>query len=360
MMKRILALFLLLVLMSVPAHWAFAYQEEGGQIIRSGEVIKDDLALFGENLVVEAGALVEGDVMVWDGDVQLAGTIVGDVAIMGGNVTLEGNISGNVAVLGGSLDVTSAAMLSGDCVVVGGTLQIDATSTVSCTKPDQVPIAPLNNIAPIIPIQPNPPEAPLPEIEGENGFWGSMMGLLGRTLLLGGIAWLVASAMPQQLGRVRSAIGQRPVASGVVGVLTVGAVASLATILALVSALLTLVCIGLLGFPLLLFMMLFFLGAVILGWVAVGSLLGDRLAQRFNWKRDDLVRATVWGTVVLTFGLGLLGIMPALFAIIAGFVTFVIAGIGLGAAVLTQMGRKPYPEAIDPQKLNDTLSTLPQ
>jgi hydrogenase/urease accessory protein HupE len=70
------------------------------------------------------------------------------------------------------------------------------------------------------------------------------------------------------------------------------------------------------------------------------------------------------GTAILTFVLGLLGIM---LPFVEGIVAFFVGAVGLGAVALTQFGRKPYPHvdavvsefAEDEVKIANVLDTLP-
>ncbi len=100
----------------------------------------------------------------------------------------------------------------------------------------------------------------------------------------------------------------------------------------------------------------------LLGWVAVGTALGERL---FN--RDGDVRLTTTaalGTGVLTLGVGMLGLLPLDF--LTGLMVFAFSAIGLGAVALTQFGMKPYPRRNeptaappeDPAKVDEVMLTL--
>ena len=99
---------------------------------------------------------------------------------------------------------------------------------------------------------------------------------------------------------------KKPVASGFVGFLTALAVPIVVTILAIISAVLTIICIGLLGFPIILLILLAFVAAILMGWVAAGTWLGQRL---FQGSKRTLAMKAALGTFVLTFVLGLLGIL---------------------------------------------------
>ena len=161
--------------------------------------------------------------------------------------------------------------------------------------------------------------------------------------------------------RCKTAARTKPFASGAVGVLTAVAVPALATLLAIISAVLVLVCIGLLGFPIVIAMLLALLAGGIMGWIAVGTLVGERL---FRGDDQSFSKQATLGTMAMTFGLGLLGLA---FGFGEAVLAFIVMSVGLGAVALTQFGRKPYPQgaavppsapAEDPIKISSVLETL--
>lgn len=364
-MKRFSVAVTLLFLLLLPAV-VWAAPAFSPIVIEADEVVNDDLQLFSDNLTVEAGAVVNGNITVVGGNAEIAGSVNGDITVMGGSVTLDGQVAGNLTVFGGNLDIGENADLKGECVTLGGNVTMAAETGVSCTSASNFPFPFLGTVPPAPPALPVPPVANNGVAEmGDTTAASRFAGLLGRTLLLGGLAWLAASVWPAHLGRVKQAAQQRTAASGVVGLLTTAAVASLGTIIALISTLLLIVCVGLLGYPVLFAMAALFALAGALGWVAVGSILGERLLRNSDMKGNRLVNTTVAGTVLLTFGLGLLQLLPAflIVPILAGLVTFVVFSIGLGAATLTLFGRHPYPAetaVTSGSKIDDVLATLPE
>jgi PPE-repeat protein len=166
------------------------------------------------------------------------------------------------------------------------------------------------------------------------------------------------------LQQVETAIRQKPVASGTVGFLTAFAVPALAAILAVISAVLLLICIGIVGFAIV-FAMLALLGiAGLLGWIAVGDLLGQWLARRVGWHKMSPSVVAAFGTGLLTFTLGFLSAIPFTFGV--GLVSVIISFIGLGAVALTKFGTQSYPlvrivgeDDVDDIKIQSVLDTLP-
>jgi hypothetical protein len=176
---------------------------------------------------------------------------------------------------------------------------------------------------------------------------------------MGGLALVIASAFPNHLLNVKSTVRKKPVASGAVGFLTAIAVPIVAVILTAISAVLTIVCIGLLGFPIVMIVILALVAAVAMGWIAAGTWLGERLFQR----RTLSLKAAL-GTLLLTFVIGLLGILSG--GWLEGLLGAVVTSIGLGAVALTQFGRKRYVGPDEPaaasendDKVSIVMETLP-
>lgn len=399
--KLIIILSLLLVLL-IPAGIALA-----DEVVEEGDVINNDITLFGENLHIKEGAVVNGDVVVFDGRVEIDGEINGDIVIFGG----------------GDIEFSSTATVKGECVLFGGS-KISGAGTVTCQTIPVDEIA--KSISAAIPglelnfdnlqapqftvdmseiaaemgnsvddsaVEVNPPavhfqehefegpevessqfdpppfEAPIPSHDGRweerydhtPSFFGRIFGALGRSVVFGLLAMLFASLFPENLERMEAAVRSKPLAMGVVGFLTSIAVPSLIAIVGLLTAVLIFVCIGILGIPLILALAFGLIGGMLMGWATMGKIVGQWLAGRINLKNKSLAFQTGLGTAALTFALGLLGVVPF---IPEQLVSWIIIMVGLGAAALTQFGRKAYPRSAEPPvdsgKIDIVLQTLPE
>ncbi len=348
----IFIIFGLFFALAMPAKISYAFPFDG--IIRKGETHEGDLEVVGNNLIIEDGAVVDGDVSVFGGNVDILGEVDGDVSVIGGNVTVEGVISGDLVTFGGNISLDENASFSGDCLSIGG--NVTQGDKLIC---DQLPFSFSENLQNLFGDFPgvNPPETPelpaipdLPARVEERGGAGSILGesvkVVGRTLLLGALAWIISSIWGTNLKRVSHAVVERPIASAIVGVLSTGAFASVMTLLSVIFGVLVLACgIGLLGVPVLLVLAGLFIAAGIIGWVAIGQLFGNRLNSRLRLSEDPQVNNAVTGTVILTLVLGLVGALPSFLG--SGFFAWmfitVFGSIGLGAATLTKLGRQNYP-----------------
>ncbi|HEX6383230.1 MAG TPA: polymer-forming cytoskeletal protein [Anaerolineae bacterium] len=340
-MKRFAVILLLLFLLLVPAGIALA-APPFDTVVEEGEVVNHDIIVFEGDVEVREGATVNGDIIVFNGNATIAGTINGDLVLFNGN-----------------LEAAGTAELDGDCVLLNGHINAEAESRLNCSDVENLPVhipGLLNSLRPFAPPRPQLFIRPF----ATGGFLADLAEATGRSLLLGLLAFVVASLLPEQTRRTSEAIRRRPVASGAVGLLTAVAVPSLAVLLLLTSIVLLIVCIGLIGFPIVLAMLLALTAAVLFGWIAVGHLFGQRLAEPLRLKNRSLPVAAALGTAVLTFILGLMGAVPFVFG--AGLLTFLALCLGLGGTALTQFGTRPYPAAAiqeDEAKVTAVLETLP-
>ncbi len=362
-MKRLVMFFLVILALAMPAGAVLA-DPFFDTVVEENETINNDVIVFDGDLEIQNGGVVNGDVIVFNGDAELAGTINGDLVIFNGDLNAGGK-----------------AVIHGDCVLLNGDVDDESTSGIRCTNIEGagltgfskgVPVVPPVPAVPSVPAVPALPDTlpvpPVPPVDvfegpghGNSGFV-DFVRAVGSSLLLGLLAFGVTSAFPEQMHQVKATIRKKPVASGAVGVLTAVAVPSIAVLLAIISAVLIIVCVGLLGFPLIMILLLGFMAAMLMGWIAIGSWVAGRLFRKKDWSA---AKAAAIGTILLTFGLGLLGIVTGEWLQV--MLSIILSSIGLGAVALTQFGRKPYPRSAaaddvveeDEDKISIVLDTLP-
>lgn len=347
MQRRILifvAAFLLLAISST-AVWAAPIS----QIVVDDEaVVYDDVVLFDDHFELAENSRVDGDVIIFNGNAHISGTVTGDVVLFNGNLTVD-----------------ATASLNGDCVLFNGKASGEGASNLSCENlhimlPDGI-VNFVNEIA----AEGDFSSVPTVEVERPSffsRFVGGTAAAVGRSLLFGLLAFAAASLIPRPMMRIEEAMRAKPVASGVVGLLTTLSMPFVVTILAVVSAILILACgLGLLGFPIIFTMVLGLVVAGFLGWFTVGNVVGEFLAQKFNMKNRTQPMTTALGTAVITFAIGFLGAIPFVFG--EGLISAVIIFLGLGATALTKFGTRPYPlvaaPAVNSEKVTAVLETLP-
>ena len=326
-MKRIATIFILLILLAIPTGAALA-QGDNDKVVATGETVDDDLILFSGNLDIDKGATVTGDVVVMSGNARIAGTVEGDIVLFSGN-----------------METTETADIQGDCVLFSGNIT-DQSNNISCTSVSSEFPAALRDLPNIA--RPRPFSPPVDNVEvHRTGFLGNLLGAIGSSVLLGILAFVVASFAPRQLRRTREAVQAKAIVSGTVGLLTAVAIPSIIAILAPISAILVLACgIGLLGFPVIIALAVGLAIGALFGWVTIGSLFGQKISQWLNINPTSLPLVTALGTAVLTFIINMLDVLP--FFPGEGLLAGIFICIGLGATALTHFGTKTYPRLSGP------------
>ncbi|MCP5096295.1 MAG: hypothetical protein GY943_12150, partial [Chloroflexi bacterium] len=199
-MKRYTITLLLLFFILIPSGVAFA----GGatdRVVEPDDVIPNDVTIFDDNLEIKAGGRVNGDVVVWNGNANVAGTVRGDLIVINGDLDLE-----------------DVAEVRGECVVVNGQLNNDEDSNVTCTTVSGLPEIPgLGNLLNEIPNIPTETSVPVKHVDS---LWVNLAEAVGQTLFFGFLAYVIASLLPQHMARIEDTMRSNPVASGGIGLLT--------------------------------------------------------------------------------------------------------------------------------------------
>ncbi len=342
-MKRTLAILLLLLAIMIPTGVVLA-GPAADRVVGGDDSIPGDVTIFDDDLEVKEGGEIEGNVVVWNGNATIAGTIRGDLVVMNGN-----------------LDLADTAVIRGDCVVMSGDLTGASEANINCTNVSGI----VENLPPFVSdllneIPDSVGTEPTPPVRDGNFFWLNLAQAVGQTLLLGILAFVAASVLPQQMQRIQETVHTKPAASGTVGFLTAIAVPFLIVLLVPISVILTFVCIGILGFPIMIALALGLFGGALFGWFVVGRMVGGYLTSKFGMQLSQPATAAV-GTMILTFIFGLLGAIPFIYG--EGIVAFFAMCVGLGGVALTKFGTQDYPRIAlvepDDDKITAVLDTLP-
>ncbi|MEW5870351.1 MAG: hypothetical protein AB1894_13840 [Chloroflexota bacterium] len=96
--------------------------------IEAGEVIEDDLYLFG-NLVTINGT-VKGDVVAFGSSITLNGLIEGDFIAAGRDVTINGEVTDDLRMAGYALKLGPEAKIGDDALAAGFSLEANQGSTI--------------------------------------------------------------------------------------------------------------------------------------------------------------------------------------------------------------------------------------
>lgn len=84
----------------------------------------------GGSVVIRPDEHLVGDVFAVGGTVDVLGSVTGDVVGVGGAVTVDGTVTGDVVALGGSVTLGPDARVFGDVTVVGGMVTRDPQAVV--------------------------------------------------------------------------------------------------------------------------------------------------------------------------------------------------------------------------------------
>lgn len=328
---------LLLVMLALAAPVALA-QEVGGvivggnRVIEAGEVYKGDLAILGGNLIIRQGGRVEGDIAVFGGNVDVYGTIQGDVVSFGGNIRLRetGVLEGNLTRFGGNVNRDPGSTLKGQSIVPNRAPAIPA--------PPQPPAVPSLPQAPAIPA---PPVAPTIQVQTRNAiadFVGWLVGTAVTSIGLGVLAVLALLLLPNQLHTVADTMRRNPAASAGMGALTWLVWIISIPLIVVVSLLLLVICIGLLGIPILAVLMIGLPLAALLGWLATGMIVGDALMRGLRIQSHVPLVSIAIGVMLITGVYHVVDRIPCL----GGPLAWLLTLPGLGAVILSWFGTRSW------------------
>lgn len=263
---------------------------------------------------------------------------VSDAAIViGGSLTIDGRVRDGVLVVGGDLHLSSTADVRGEIVIVGGQITRDAGARQYGT---------VNYVSfgdwwrrefgwlPVIRF-------------GEVSRWLSLAGTVARVSVLGVLMVLMLLVARAPVARVGRAVLAEPLRAFVIGFaaevffvpfLIAGSVGLALTIIGIpFVALLVPIAIVLAVF------------AFVLGFTALACRIGEWVEDRLGWQPGNALVATAIGSMILLgptlfarfMDIAAWGAGPITFLMIAIGLTveFIAWTMGLGAAIMTGLGR---------------------
>ncbi len=283
-----------------------------------------DVARFGNDIHVQAGEVVRGD-----------------ITTMGGTVTVDGTVHGDIAAMGGDVYLNSTARVEGDVVSVGGTVHEEPGAYVSGKT---------MTVASGSWFGRNVRTRPWREEAERHAEWGafrlarSFMGLVVAVLFTLLIVWLFPSRVMSGAEVAR----RQPAASLGIGALVYALFIPSVVALVIVVALL---CITIIGIPLalaaLLGYCLFFVVFALFGLTIGSTLVGEWVARKRGTAALPLWQTAVTGTLLLggakfigrlfqlVPGIGWLGTM---LAVVTVLVVILLGTLGGGAWLKWEFG----------------------
>jgi len=279
----------------------------------TGEIIR-----FGQDIHVDVGETVQGDVVA-----------------MGGDVTIEGTVKGSVTAMGGDVHLLPGARVDDDVVCLGGTLVEDAGASVGGQRVTAPRTRGSRFMLPVL---------------GAIGAGFEIMGLLVGALVLMGLSWLVVKLAPGRTQDALDVIDRDGGAAFMVGLMLWALIIPSVIVLAIAMALL---CITIIGIPLAAAVAVgyvaFFVVAAFWGAVVGFTLIGRQVHGRLRGPVPSLAVAAIWGVIAvqaLRVGAELFHVIP-FFGFVGGLVkvvyfvtSIVLFTLGAGALVLSEYRKR--------------------
>lgn len=303
-MQRNLARVFVILALWLAAAPAAAAAEAGGagaefvfgrtRIVRVGEQ-SGALFVFGGMVVIEPGAIVDGDLLTVGSLLEIGGTVNGDLTAVGGG----GALSDNAVIVGDFISVGSTVQRAPGAVIRGadvGPMRLDGPGRWTWTGEWRIV-----------------------------GWWSGLVGALALSALTG-IAQLL---LPVQLESVGQELLDHAPRSFFLGAAVLVGVPMVAALL-IVTCLLALA--GVAG------LILMLLG-LLAGWLALGAALGRRMLALQLQRGLHPALAAAAGCLVLSLTFMVGGTMPVLGGLIL-LLGFCAVLAGLGAAAVTRFGTR--------------------
>lgn len=311
--------------------------------VGDGEVIDGNVVVYDGDARVMDGGRIQGDLLVFNGDIRIdeGGSVAGDVSTFSGNVRIAGEVGGNVATWNGDIDLRNSAEVSGDVSVLNGEVERAHGASVE----GNVMRGPRLEL---------PPVASVPFDFGESGaavansvadaqpglvqrFFSLVLRMIGMLLLaivLGIIVWLIAQIRPSIVHGTRRTMVEQPALSFVVGIL--------ANVVLLLTGAFFAITICLIPLTFVVYMLVIALN--VLGWAAISSVVSRRVVERYELgiRWDYALGITA---AVMAAALGLFWAMGGCFRIFGFAGMLIVSSVGAGALLLPfihrQMGAHP-------------------
>lgn len=272
--------------------------------LENGQRLVGDLMIFGGETELQEGSVVAGDVYMVGGELEVAGVIEGDLTMLFGDAVLEhsARVEGDVSSMGGSLTRKEGAVILGDSLAQGtmnvypdGENGVSYNVSSSYTSSDSVLMKFLRILT------------------------GTVTTII-HLFLTACVAAVVMLLMDKRVSAASEKLNRNPWKS-----LFIGAIA-----LILIFALLFMLFVTLIGIPLALILLAFYLLLRVYAVIIVGYSLGNKAAEKLNLHFHPILTA-VLGTILVQ----LLSSLCQRFIPCLGWLADpLIVAFGLGAVII--------------------------
>ena len=284
-------------------------------------LISGDQLVIGNTFALREDEVLDGNMLIIGGTASAAegSTVNGDLVLVGGTLTINGMVNGEIVSIGGVVNLGDSAVINGDLSLLGGSVQRSGSAVINGGVNQNVP----DDFVFDFPFD----GGRWFPFEQERSALSRVLSALFRSLAMGVLAVLIGLLLPHNIKHIAANVTREPLVSGGVGILTI-IVAPIVLILLIITILL--IPITVLGFIALSL-------AILLGLIAVGYEIGQRLAELFKTTWHPSVSAGI-GTLALTLVTGIANFIPCI-----GWVLGFVAGvIGLGAVITSRVGSEKY------------------
>ena len=236
------------------------------------------------------------------------GQKVHSVVAIGGQITVSGAVEKSVVAVGGSVVLTKTAVVKGNVISLGGVIVMARDAEV---RGDLTEINSDNLY-----------ETLTTALSSEWEGWSWIFAVISLSIFLVilVLALLIAALLPKPVRIVSEAIRENTFKVILCGLLGLVLIATLALLLT----------ISFVGIALIPLEVIFVVCSVLLGFIAVGQLIGAKLFRLLKRSEPGIVRETFWGLVILW----LIGWIPY----VGWMVKAIAIVIGLGATLVSRFG----------------------
>jgi hypothetical protein len=287
----------------------------------------DDRTVIGESYTLESGRILDGDLNVIGGVVEIkpTATVNGNMFVLGGLVTIDGTINGNLTVIGGTVNLNQNAVIEGDLISPVSYVNIDPNASI---RGDQIEewILPGLDVERFFNVRPSIIRtrtfAILPIVT-------QAAKTLATTLVLTALGAFLLLIMPKPADRMRQALVSSPW-----HILGYGALTALVMLVLGVFLFITICLI-----PVLILIGLTFALAILIGWLVLGYELGQRITSTIFKTTWHPVLSAALGNLLLYLVAKGVSLIPCL----GWFLVFIAMLFSLGMTIVTLFGTYPYP-----------------
>lgn len=275
--------------------------------------------IFGGEHQLEREVAVDGDLIVLDGQVGIAGggRVTGSVYMVSGSLSLDGSVAGDVTVLDGSLRLGPGAIIDGDLNLGSSDVSRHPDSLVRGTITETYAL-------------------PTEWVRQAPTFSEQVRSSLLQMALMILLALFLRRFFPRPLERIKRALQNQLLVS-----VTVGGLSAVVGLVLFVQLAFTMILIpvSIAGLAVMFLM-------VAIGWIAAGAWLSERVRPRLP--------GTVPPTLTFAISVGLISIAIDTLRyvpIVGAPLVLISASAGIGAALLTRFGLQTYTPTLDDELL---------